>query len=102
MVERILKDVALAHDFRYIALRYFNVAGADGHGSSVKEVVETVRKITGIDFPIEETDRRPGDSPILTANSNHLRALTGWFPRHDDLEFIIQTAWNWEQKLESQ
>jgi len=68
-----------------------------GHGFSVKEVVETARKVTGINFLTEETDRRPGDPPALTADSTRLRNKTGWIPRHDDLEFIIQTAWNWEK-----
>jgi len=180
MMETVLRDIASAGNFRYIALRYFNVAGADaqsrigqayadathlitralktahgehpklsifgtdyptadgtcirdyihvddladahiralnylvetgrteimncgyGHGFSVKEVVSVAKKVTGIDFPVEETDRRAGDPPELIADSAKLRRLTGWQPRHDDLEFIIQTAWDWELKYSSQ
>jgi UDP-glucose 4-epimerase len=59
------------------------------------------KKVTGIAFTAEETGRRTGDPPALVADSTKLRTLTGWFPRHDDLEFIIRTAWNWERKLKS-
>ena len=68
-----------------------------GHGFSVKEVVAAAKRVTGIDFPVLETDRRAGDPPALTADSTRIRALTGWSPRHDDLEFIIRTAWEWEK-----
>ncbi|HNV23887.1 MAG TPA: GDP-mannose 4,6-dehydratase, partial [Candidatus Omnitrophota bacterium] len=70
-----------------------------GHGFSVKEVVATARKITGIDFKVEETGRRAGDAINLVANSDKLRKTTGWMPKYDDLEFIIKTAWEWERKL---
>jgi UDP-glucose 4-epimerase len=176
MIERVLADLAAATNFRYGALRYFNVAGADpaarigqayrhathlitralktargespkllvfgtdyptpdgtcirdyihvddlaaahlltleglietgetavmncgyGHGYSVREVVAMARRVTGVEFPVEETDRRAGDPPALVADSSLLRRLTGWTPCHDDLEFIIRTAWAWEQK----
>jgi UDP-glucose 4-epimerase len=70
-----------------------------GHGHSVREVIKTVKKVTGIDFPVEEAGRRVGDPPSLVANSTKLVAMTGWKPRYNDLEFIIQTAWEWERKL---
>lgn len=176
MIERILKDLSASRDFYYIALRYFNVAGADpqgrigqayqeathlitralktakgefkkllifgndyktpdgtcirdyihvndlamahllaltylmetkksgvmncgyGHGFSVREVVEAAKKVTGVDFPVEDAPRRAGDPPALTADSTRLRKTTGWKPAYDDLEFIIKTAWEWEKK----
>ena len=176
MIEHVLADLAAATDFRYVALRYFNVAGADpegrigqsyreathlitralktakgeypklsvygtdyptpdgtcvrdyihvndlaaahllalarltetgrtetmncgyGHGYSVREVVGCARKVTGVAFPVEEVGRRAGDPPALVADSRRIRELTGWQPRHDDLEFIIRTAWAWERK----
>jgi UDP-glucose 4-epimerase len=176
MIERVLADLAAATGFRYCALRYFNVAGADpegrigqayreathlitralktakgeypklsifgtdyptpdgtcvrdyihvndlafghllalarlletgqteimncgyGHGYSVREVVDCARKVTGVAFAAEETGRRAGDPPALVADSSRLQELTGWRPRHDDLEFIIRTAWEWERK----
>ncbi|MDP2838410.1 MAG: NAD-dependent epimerase/dehydratase family protein, partial [Syntrophales bacterium] len=69
-----------------------------GHGYSVREVVDCARKVTGVAFPVEETGRRAGDPPALVADSRRIRDLTGWLPRHDDLEFIIRTAWAWERK----
>jgi UDP-glucose 4-epimerase len=177
MVETVLGDMPQTGDFRFIALRYFNVAGADpknrigqayldathlitralktaqgefaklfifgtdyptpdgtcirdyihvvdlanahllaldylmetrrsdivncgyGRGFSVREVVAAAKKVTGINFPVEEAPRRAGDPPQLVADSTKLRSITGWQPCHDDLEFIIRTAWNWELKL---
>jgi UDP-glucose 4-epimerase len=177
MVENALADITGATDLRYIALRYFNVAGADpeceigqayeesthlitralktaagerdrlfiygtdyptpdgtcvrdyihvtdladahlqaldylmetkrsevmncgyGRGFSVRQVVEAAKKVTGIDFAVVETDRRAGDPPELVAYSTRLQVKTGWEPRHDDLDHIIRTAWDWERKL---
>jgi UDP-glucose 4-epimerase len=68
-----------------------------GHGFSVREVVDIAKKVTGVDFPVEYASRRPGDPPALIADSTRLRDATGWSPRHDDLSFIIKTAWEWER-----
>ncbi|WP_305045289.1 UDP-glucose 4-epimerase GalE [Geoalkalibacter sp.] len=70
-----------------------------GHGYSVKEVVAMARKVTGVDFRVEEAPRRAGDPPALVADSRRLREATGWQPLHDDLEFIVRTAWDWEKTL---
>ncbi len=93
-------DLADAH---ILALEYLNQGGKSdifncgyGHGYSVKEVVETAKKVTGIDFPVEETGRREGDPAVLVADSTKLKETLGWKPRYDNLEFIIKTAWNWE------
>ena len=177
MVEQALKDISLAHDLKYVSLRYFNVAGSDplsrlgqkypkpthlitlalktalgqrdylnifgtdydtsdgtcirdyihvddlinahilsldyllsvqksnifncgyGHGYSVKEVINRTKKVTGVDFRIRETARRDGDPPILVADSSKIKKELGWQPVHDDLEYIIKTAWDWEKKL---
>ena len=72
-----------------------------GSGYSVKEVVETAKRVTGIDFPVEETGRRAGDPPALVADSTKLMQATGWKPRFNDLEYIIRTAWEWERKLKA-
>ncbi|MBI5100990.1 MAG: UDP-glucose 4-epimerase GalE [Nitrospirae bacterium] len=176
MVERTLKDLAATGSFRYVSLRYFNVAGADqqerigqrykaathiitlalmtalgkreylnlfgtdydtpdgtcirdyihiddligahvlaldhlsgggesrifncgyGRGCSVREVIGMAKKVTGIDFPVRETERREGDPPSLIADSSRIRRELGWRPSFDDLEFIIKTAWAWEKK----
>ncbi len=69
-----------------------------GHGFSVSEVVAAAKRVTGVDFPVVYEGRRAGDPPALIADSTRLRRLTGWTPRHDDLDFIIRTAWDWERK----
>lgn len=96
-------DLAQAH---LRALEYLAAGGeADvmncgyGHGFSVREVVAAAKAVTGVDFPVETAGRRPGDPPELVADSRRLREKTGWTPRHDDLSFIIRTAWEWERKL---
>jgi len=176
MSEWMLRDVAQAHGLRYVALRYFNVAGADpqarigerhspethliplilkaakgeregvtvfgtdyptpdgtcirdyihvedlaqahldavgylkaegastalnigyGRGFSVKEVIDVVRDVTGVRFPVHEMERRPGDPPTLIAKADRVRSVLGWKPRHDDLRTIVADAWQWEQK----
>ncbi|MBA4371391.1 MAG: UDP-glucose 4-epimerase GalE [Thermodesulfovibrio sp.] len=176
MTELALRDIAQVTGLRYVALRYFNVAGADpqtrigqrykeathlitlalrtalglreslnifgtdyatpdgtcirdyihvddlidahlaalgylaeggrsqvfncgyGKGYSVREVVDMAKRVTGIDFPVKETGRRAGDPPALIADSSRIRKDLGWQPSHDELEFIIQSAWDWEKK----
>ncbi|MBN9442722.1 UDP-glucose 4-epimerase GalE [Bosea sp. (in: a-proteobacteria)] len=177
MSEWMLQDAAKAHGFSYVALRYFNVAGADpkgrsgqsspnathlikvasqaalgqrdgltvfgtdyatpdgtcvrdyihvtdlarahlaaldhlrrggesltlncgyGRGYSVKEVVEVVKKVSGVDFPVTLAQRRPGDPASLIARADRIRAELGWRPEHDDLEEIVGQALAWEEKL---
>ncbi len=93
-------DLADAH---LLAMDYLMEGGKSdvfnvgyGKGYTVKEVVDTVKKVTDVDFPVVETDRRPGDPPILVADSSKIRKTLNWQPKYDDLEFIIKTAWNWE------
>jgi len=76
---------------------YFNCGY--GHGYSVKEVINTVKKVTGINFAVQDAGRRAGDPPVLVADSSKLKKQLLWKPRHDSLEFIIKTAWEWEKKL---
>ncbi len=177
MSEWMLRDVASAHDIQYVALRYFNVAGADplarmgqrtpeathlikvacqaalgmrdcvsiygtdyptpdgtgirdyihiedlasahlcsltylenggestamnvgyGHGSSVREVLEVVKKVSGVDLKVVEAERRPGDPASLVARADKVRSLTGWQPLYNNLETIVADAWRWESKL---
>ena len=94
-------DLASAH---LRALEYLVETGRSdrmncgyAHGFSVKEVVEVARRVTGKAFPVEEAGRRAGDPPVLVADNSSLRAKTGWRPAHDDLEFTIRTAWQWER-----
>jgi UDP-glucose 4-epimerase len=71
-----------------------------GRGASVREVIATVKRVTGVDFPVREAPRRAGDAAALVADNRRIRALLGWEPRHDDLEYIVETAWNWERRLQ--
>ncbi len=178
MTEMMLADTAVAHDFNYVALRYFNVAGADpqgrcgqstpeathlikvaceaaigkrdklaifgrdydtpdgtcirdyihvsdlaaahglaldylrrggksdvfncgySHGFSVLEVIEAVKRATGVDFPVNDADRRAGDPPALIAQSSKLRETLGWEPKLDDLDLIVSHAYAWEKGLQ--
>ena len=69
-----------------------------GHGYSVREVVDAARNVSGIHFPVKESQRREGDPPVLVADSSKIRQKLHWQPRYDDLDFIIKTAWEWEKK----
>ncbi len=177
MSEWMIRDVAAAHPIKYVALRYFNVAGADpqarigqrtpeathlikvacqtalgqreqmaiygtdyttkdgtgvrdyihiedlasahlfaleylaggaestvmnvgyGTGSTVREVIEMVKSVSGVDFKVQEEGRRPGDPDCLIAKAEKIKSLTDWRPRYDSLKTIVEDAWRWESKL---
>ncbi|MCK5794544.1 MAG: UDP-glucose 4-epimerase GalE [Anaerolineales bacterium] len=69
----------------------------NGKGYSVREVIETARRVTGHPIPAEETPRRPGDSPRLVASSGKIKKELGWEPQVPALEDIIASAWEWHQ-----
>jgi UDP-glucose 4-epimerase len=177
MVEWMLEDASRAHDFRYVALRYFNVAGADpkgrlgqstpnathlikravqtalgvhakmeifgqdyptrdgtcvrdyiqvsdlidahlgalsylragglsavcncgyGHGASVKEVVDVVKRVSGVDFPVLVSGRRAGDPASIVAKADRVKTMLGWKPTRDNLDEIVRQALDWERRL---
>ncbi len=177
MVEWMLEDASRAHDFRYVALRYFNVAGADsqgrlgqstanathlikrgvqtalgvypaleifgqdyptrdgtcvrdyiqvtdlidahldalaylrrggaslvcncgyGHGQTVKEVVDVVKRVSGVDFKVVMSPRRAGDPAAIVARADRAKAVLGWKPTRDDLDEIVRQALDWERRL---
>lgn len=177
LTEVMLRDVATAHDMRYVILRYFNVAGSDpamrhgqstanathlikvaiqtalgmrshmevfgsdyptpdgtcirdyihvsdliaahmlalnhldqggeslvvncgyGHGYSVSEVIETVRKVSGKPVEARFAPRRAGDPVTIVADSARIRSRLGWEPRHDDLASIVDHSLRWESML---
>ena len=177
MTEWMLRDAAAAHPLSYVALRYFNVAGADPHGRcgqstpnathlikvacqaalgqrprmsvfgsdydtadgtgvrdyihvgdlirahglaldylrdggrsrvlncgygrgfSVLQVIDAVRKVSGVDFPVEAVERRSGDPGELVARAERIRDDLGWMPRYDDLDLIVRHALEWERQL---
>ncbi len=178
MSEWMLEDTAFAFPLRYVALRYFNVAGADpagrtgqstagathlikvacetalgkrpgmavfgtdyetpdgtclrdyihvsdlvaahldaltylrqggssavlncgyGRGYSVLEVIDTVKSVSGVDFKVTYSPRRPGDPAAVVAKADKIRATVGWEPRLDDLATIVRHALTWEQSLD--
>jgi len=67
----------------------------NGKGYSVRQVIDTVRKVSGKDFKIVETDRRPGDAPVLTANAEKAQKELGWKTDFGELEKIVESAWIW-------
>lgn len=95
-------DIAQAH---ILALKYLIDHGAtdvfnlgNGSGFSVKEVIETARKITGKEIKAELSDRRPGDPPSLVGSSAKAKKILGWQPAYSNLDDIISHAWQWHQK----
>jgi UDP-glucose 4-epimerase len=93
-------DIANTH---ILALKYLLDKGKSeafncgyGHGYSVREVIAAAKKVTGIDFEVEEAGRREGDASILIADNTKIKRELGWQPEYDDLEYIIKTAWKWE------
>jgi UDP-glucose 4-epimerase len=177
MVEWMLEDTAKATPLTYVALRYFNVAGADPQGRSgqstpnathlikvavqaalgqrrgmevygvdyatpdgsclrdyihvtdlarahldalrhlrgggdslvcnvgyqrgysVLEVIDIVKKVSGVDFPVKIVGRRPGDPAAIVASNERIRTKLGWTPQHDNLEEIVRQALDWERRL---
>jgi UDP-glucose 4-epimerase len=98
-----VSDLVRAHSD---ALRYLRAGGASvtlncgyGHGFSVREVVEMVKRVSGIDFKVEIAPRRPGDPAQIVAASDRARAMLGWRPQYGDLATIIAHALAWEQRL---
>lgn len=68
-----------------------------GNGYSVREVIETARRVTGQRIPVKELPRRPGDSARLVASSERIKRELGWKPQHDNLHEIIASAWAWHK-----
>jgi len=177
MTEWMLKDLSMASDLNYVALRYFNVAGSDpncrigqstpkatllikvaceaavgkrsevyifgtdyptpdgtgvrdyihvedladahlkaldylrqggesdvmnvgyGHGYSVREVLDAVERVNGQPLNIKEEPRREGDPPVLISVADKIKTKLNWTPKYDDLDFIVKTSLQWEQKL---
>jgi len=177
VVEWMLEDAARAYDFRYVALRYFNVAGADpqgrlgqstpnathlikrgvqtalgiypameifgqdyptrdgtcvrdyiqvtdlidahmaalgylraggdslvcncgyGHGQTVKEVIDVVKRVSGVDFKVVMSPRRAGDPAAIVARADRAKTALGWKPTRDNLDEIVRQALDWERRL---
>ncbi len=72
---------------------------AYGQGYSVRQVVDTVRRVSGVDIRADESPRRLGDPASITATGEKVRAVLGWVPQHDNLGEIVETAYAWERHL---
>jgi len=71
--------------------------GCGGDGYSVRDVIDTARRVTGKDIPVRMGPRRPGDPAVLIASSDKIKSELGWQPRYQDLRVIIESAWRWMQ-----
>jgi UDP-glucose 4-epimerase len=69
----------------------------NGRGFSVREVIDTVRRVTRHPIPAKESGRRPGDPAVLVASSEKITRELGWEPQNTDLEAIIRSAWEWRR-----
>ena len=96
-------DLARAH---LDALRYLRAGGASivcnagyQQGFSVLEVIDVVKKVAGVDFPVRLAGRRAGDPAAIVAANARIRETLGWVPLHDNLEEIVEQALSWERRL---
>ncbi len=94
-------DLAEAHLLAFEALdrrdrMIYNLG--NGHGFSVREVVESARRVTGHPIPVEELPRRPGDPSVLIASSLKIETDLGWKPKYNQLDDIVLSAWEWHQQ----
>ena len=98
-------DLARAH---VMALDYLISGGASftmncgyGTGYSVSQVVDVVKRVSGVDFPVKLSPRRAGDPAKLIAKASLIRAVLGWAPKFDDLDIIVAQALDWEKALKA-
>ena len=96
-------DLVRAHSD---ALAYLRAGGRSvtlncgyGHGFSVLDVIDTVKRVSGVDFRVDRADPRPGDPAQIVAQSDRAKELLGWQPQFDDLATIVTHALAWERKL---
>ncbi len=100
-----VSDLAAAH---LDALGYLRGGGRSttlnvgyGHGYSVREVLSSVERVIGRPLDIREEPRRAGDPPTLVARADRVRSELGWKPNFDNLDLIVRTSYQWEQRLQT-
>ncbi len=96
-----VQDLADAHLLALMALSeksrlIYNIG--NGQGFTVREVIESVQRVTGRAIAVEECLRRPGDPAVLVASAEKIKAELGWKPKFAELDQIISSAWEWHQK----
>jgi UDP-glucose 4-epimerase len=95
-----VKDLARAHIVALPALeqpgicRAYNL-GCGGGGYTVREVIDTASRVTGVQIPTRYAARRPGDPAVLVASSDRIREDLGWQPQFQQLDTIVASAWRW-------
>lgn len=96
-----VEDLAKAH---VMALDYMKQGGDSevlncgyGRGFTVREVIDVVKRLSGSDFPVNETERRAGDPEALMADNSKITKTLGWQPDYDDLDTIVGNALAWEE-----
>jgi UDP-glucose 4-epimerase len=94
-------DLAQAHLLAFEALStrdrmIYNIGNSQGF--SVREIIESVRRVTGQPIAVVEEPRRPGDPAVLIASSAKITQELGWHPEHDSIDAIVQSAWDWHQQ----
>lgn len=99
-----VSDLAQAH---LDALAYLRSGGKNltcncgyKHGFSVLEVIDVVKQVSGVDFPVKISARRAGDPAAIVADNQRIKAALGWTPQYDDLRVIVRQALEWERKLQ--
>ena len=95
-----VQDLAHAHLLAFEALNdrdrlIYNIG--NGHGFTIREVIESARRVTGHPIPVEEAERRPGDPAVLIASSEKIERELGWKREFDKLDDIVSSAWKWHQ-----
>jgi len=96
-----VQDLAEAHLLAFDALNgrdhmIYNLG--NGQGFTVRQVVESVRRVTGKPIPVDEVPRRPGDPAVLIASSQKIETELGWRPKYASLDDIVGSAWEWHQQ----
>lgn len=96
-----VSDLASAHLLSLDSLRAGGASAAynlgNGRPTSVREVLNSVQRVTGSPVPLTVGPRRPGDPGVLYASSASIRKELGWTPRHEDIDVIVETAWRWRE-----
>ncbi len=87
--------LALQHLLKGGASRVYNLGSENGF--SVRQIIDSAKKVTGVDFTVVEEARRAGDPAVLIASSEKIREELGWVPEHSNVEEVISTAWNWHK-----
>ncbi|NLY03101.1 MAG: UDP-glucose 4-epimerase GalE [Rhodopirellula sp.] len=88
--------IAVMEALRPGDMRFYNLG--IGRGYSVQEVLESAMRVTGVEIAVERGARRPGDPAVLYADAKKIHREVGWSARYQEIDAIVETAWNWFQR----